>query len=200
MAAVDVPVSADLENGFGDTPTEVFETVSAAAATGLAGCSIEDYSGDPSGGLYELALAADRVRAAVEAAQGMVLTARAENFVRHSNPDLADTIARLQAYQEAGADVLYAPRLVALSDVRQVVSEVDRPVNALAFRGLGSITELAAVGVARVSVGAMFSYVALDSLVRAGRELLDEGSFGYLERVAEGRRQAGAAFARDGFN
>jgi len=197
VAAVDVPVSADLESGFGTDPAAVFDTVSAAAATGLAGCSIEDYTGDSSTGLYDIERATDRVRAAVEAAQGMVLTARAENFFRHREPDLGDTIARLQAYQEAGADVLYAPGLSDLADVRRVVAAVDRPVNVLALPGLGSVTDLAQAGVARVSVGGAFAYVALAALARAGRELLDDGGFGFLENVAEGRQQARVAFAPD---
>ncbi len=198
VTAVDVPVSADMERCFGDDPDAVHDFVAAAASTGLAGCSIEDYTGDPDTGLYDVARAADRVRAAAEAAQGMVITARAENFVRLPEPDLGDAIARLQAYQEAGADVLYAPWLRDLGDVARVVAAVDRPVNVLAFPGLGSIAEVAAAGAARISVGGWFSFVALDALVRAARELLDEGSFGYLERVAEGRRQAAAAFTTDG--
>lgn len=193
-AAVDVPVSADLESGFGADPETVFETIRAAAATGLAGCSIEDYDGNREPGLYDIEQAADRVRAAVEGASGMVLTARAENYFRHREPDLADTIARLQAYQEAGADVLYAPGLSDLGDVRRVVDAVDRPVNVLAWPGLGSIPDLARAGVARVSVGGGFAYAALAALVRAGRDLLDEGSLGYLDSMADGRRQARIAF------
>lgn len=196
VAAVDVPVSADLESGFGADPAEVAQTVRSAGATGLAGCSIEDYSGDPDIGLYDVAQAAERVAAAVEAAGGMVITARAENFFRQGEPDLGDTIARLRAYQEAGAHVLYAPGLTDLTDVRRVVAAVDRPVNVLAYPGLGSIAELAAAGVARVSVGGAFAYVALGALVRAGRELLDDGSFGFLDDLADGRRQARAAFHR----
>ncbi|CAN5242581.1 isocitrate lyase/phosphoenolpyruvate mutase family protein [soil metagenome] len=200
VAAVDVPVSADMERCFGDDPAAVHDFVAAAVPTGLAGCSIEDYTGDPDTGLYDIAQAADRVRAAAEAAQGMVLTARAENFVRLRDPDLGDTIARLQAYQEAGADVLYAPWLRDLADVARVIAEVDLPVNVLAFPGLGSVADVAAAGAARISVGGWFSYVALDALVRAARELLEEGGFGYLERVAEGRRQAAAAFPPGGAN
>lgn len=194
VAAVDVPVSADLESGFGATPQEVADTMRAAAALGLAGCSIEDYDGSAEG-LYALPLAAERVAAAVEAAGDMVLTARAENFFRQRNPDLGDVVARLQAYQEAGADVLYAPGLATLADVRRVVSEVDRPVNVLAVPGLGSVAALAEAGVARVSVGGSFAYVALGALVKAGRELLDAGSFEFLDRLDDGRRQARAAFS-----
>ncbi|MBA2555682.1 MAG: isocitrate lyase/phosphoenolpyruvate mutase family protein [Geodermatophilaceae bacterium] len=198
VAAVDVPVSADLESGFGADPAAVAETMRAAAATGLAGCSIEDYSGDPDTGLYDIAQAADRVRAAAEAAGGMVLTARAENFFRHRDADLGDAIARLQAYQEAGADVLYAPGLSDPGDVARLIAAVDRPVNVLAYPGLGSVGDLAAAGAARISVGGAFAYVALGALVQVGRELLDEGSFEYLDRVGDGRRQAQTAFSPGG--
>ncbi|MGH3670801.1 MAG: isocitrate lyase/PEP mutase family protein [Pseudonocardiaceae bacterium] len=192
--AVDVPVSADLENGFADDPGAVAATVRAALGTGLAGCSIEDFTGDPDAPIYDAALAAERVTAAVDAADsGLVLTARAENFIR-GNPDLADTIARLQAYQQAGADVLYAPGLSSISDIRSVITSVDRPLNVLVWPGLPPVTDLAAAGVARVSVGGAFSYVALAALTRAARELLDHGSYGFAELVAEGRRQAMTAF------
>jgi len=194
VAAVDVPVSADLESGFGADPSAVFDTVTAAASTGLAGFSIEDYSGDPGRGLYDVAQAADRVRAAAEAAQGMVLTARAENFFRHREPDLADTIRRLQAYQEAGAGVLYAPGLADVADVRRVIESVDRPVNVLAWPGLGSVADLAAAGAARISVGGAFAYAAFGALVQAGHELLDDGSLAFLDRAGDGRRQARSAF------
>lgn len=150
VAAVDVPVSADLENGFADDPGAVFATVTEAVGVGLAGCSIEDFSGEA---IYDAKLAAERVAAAVNAARtgaGLVLTARAENFIR-GNPDLADTIARLQAYQDAGADVLYAPGLASLDDIRSVITSVDRPVNVLAFPGVATVPELAEIGVARIS-------------------------------------------------
>lgn len=188
VAAVDIPVSADLENGFAGDAEAVFATVTDAAGVGLAGCSIEDFSGDS---IYELALAADRVAAAAGA--GLVLTARAENFIR-GNPDLADTITRLQAYQEAGADVLYAPGLRAVSDIRSVIAAVDRPVNVLTVPGLPPVAELAELGVARISVGGAFSQVALAALARAGRELLETGTYGFLDFAAEGRRLVAAAF------
>ncbi len=193
VAAVDIPVSADLENGFAEHPDAVFATVTDAIGVGLAGCSIEDFTGNS---IYDIKLAADRVAAAVQAARtgaGLVLTARAENFIR-GNPDLADTIARLQAYQEAGADVLYAPGLTDLGDIRSVITSVDRPVNMLVFPGLATVAELAQAGVARISVGGAFSQVALAALARAGRELLDHGSYGFLELAAEGRQQTAAAF------
>jgi 2-methylisocitrate lyase-like PEP mutase family enzyme len=193
VTAVDVPVSADLENGFADDPEGVFATVTDAVGVGLAGCSIEDFSGNS---IYDLALAAERVAAAVNAARagtGLVLTARAENFIR-GNPDLAHTIKRLQAYQEAGADVLYAPGLKAAGDIRSVIASVDRPVNVLTVPDLPPVAELAELGVARISVGGAFGQVALAALDRAGRELLDAGTYGFLELAAEGRRQAAAAF------
>ena len=194
VAAVDVPVSADLESGFGADAAAVHDTMVAAAATGLAGCSIEDYSGDPELGLYDIGVASERVTAAAEGAGGMVLTARAENFFRHREPDLADTIARLQAYQEAGADVLYAPRLTDLGDVRRVVEAVDRPVNVLAWSGLGSVAELAAAGVARISVGGTFAFLAFGAVAAAGRDLL-AGNFGYMDGVGAGRAAAQQAFS-----
>lgn len=196
VAAVDVPVSADLEDGFADDADAVFATVTDAVGVGLAGCSIEDFGGDPDSSIYDAKLAAERVAAAAQAARtgtGLVLTARAENFIR-GNPDLADTIARLQAYQQAGADVLYAPGLTSLADVRSVVTSVDLPVNVLVFPGLATVAELAQAGVARISIGGAFSQVALAAVTRAGRELLDNGTYGFLELAAEGRKQAIAAF------
>ncbi|MFC5993055.1 isocitrate lyase/phosphoenolpyruvate mutase family protein [Pseudonocardia hispaniensis] len=195
-AAVDVPVSADLENGFAADPGAVFDTVGGAVAVGLAGCSIEDFSGDPRDPIYDIGLAAERVAAAADAAHrdaGLVLTARAENYL-HGRPDLADTIARLQAYQAAGADVLYAPGLRDLDDIRRVIAAVDRPVNVLALPGLAGVSELAAVGVARISVGGAFSAVALGALHRSARELLDAGTFGFLELAAEGRALMATVF------
>lgn len=173
-AAVDVPVSADLENGFADDPDGVRATAQAAAAAGLAGFSIEDWSGAE---LYDLELAVERVAAA--AGTGLVLTARAENHLR-GNPDLADTIRRLQAYQEAGADVLFAPGLKRLSDIRDVVGSVDRPVNVLIWPGLPSVAELAAAGVARISVGGAFSGVAQRAVTRAAEELMHAGTYEFL--------------------
>jgi 2-methylisocitrate lyase-like PEP mutase family enzyme len=198
-AAVAVPVSADLENGFGDEPDVVRRTVADAVRAGLAGCSIEDFSGDQDTPIYELGLAVERIAAAAEAARngaGIVLTARAENYL-HSNPDLSDTISRLQAYQQAGADVLYAPGLSTLADIRTLVASVDRPVNVLVRPGLGRLSDLAEVGVARISVGGAFSQVALGALVRAARELVEAGTFGFLDDAAEGRQEAARAFGID---
>jgi 2-methylisocitrate lyase-like PEP mutase family enzyme len=153
-----------------------------AVAAGLAGCSIEDYTGSLEDPIYQIGLAAERVAAAAEAAHAgevpFVLTARAENYLR-GRRDLADTIARLQAFQEAGADVLYAPCLTELEDIRQVVASVDRPVNVLAMPSVPPVAELAAAGVARISVGGAFFHVAYSALADAATELRDQGTFGY---------------------
>ncbi len=199
VAAVTVPVSADLENGFGRAPEAVFATVRAAADAGLAGCSIEDYSGDPDAPIYDPGLARERVAAAAAAANirpRLVLTARAENLIR-GNPDLEDTIARLHTYQDAGAHVLYAPGVTDIDDIRRLVSSTDRPVNVLARPGVPAVADLAEVGVARISVGGAFSQVALAALARAGRELLEEGTYGFLDLAAEGRELAAAAFGAE---
>ena len=152
-AATDLPVSADIENGFGHAPEDVAETIRQAGAAGLVGGSIEDYTGSVEDPLYDVAHAADRIRAAAEAVRGLgfpfVLTARAENFFR-GRPDLGDVIQRLQAYQEAGADVLYAPSLQTREQIATLLHEVDRPVNVLVGRTLGlSVAELSALGVRR---------------------------------------------------
>ncbi|HEX6475996.1 MAG TPA: isocitrate lyase/phosphoenolpyruvate mutase family protein [Acidimicrobiales bacterium] len=195
VGAVDIPVSADLENGFADDPAAVSETVTNAIAAGLAGCSIEDFTGDGGSPIYDHRPATERVAAAAEAAHaspGLVLTARAENLL-HRRRDLADTIARLQAYQEAGADVLFAPGLRKIEDIRQTVASVDRPVSVLLLPGGPTVAELAAVGVARVSVGGAFSFVALGAVARVARELLESGTYD-MELAGEGRQQATAAF------
>jgi len=192
VVATDLPVSADLENCYADDLDGVAHTVRLAGETGLAGCSIEDYSGSR---LYDRAEAVDRVAAAVAAARdsGLVLTARAENYL-HGNPDLGDTIARLQAYQEAGADVLYAPGLTSIEDIRTLVREVDRPVNVLAMTGTPPVAELAAAGVSRVSVGGAFAFAALGALVDAATELRDKGTYGFQSAAADGRTATRAAF------
>jgi 2-methylisocitrate lyase-like PEP mutase family enzyme len=196
-AATALPVSADFEDGFSASPEGVAETVRLAVAAGLAGCSVEDYTRDDADPIYDRALAVDRVAAAAEAASAgparLVLTARAENYL-HGRPELADTIARLQAYQEAGADVLYAPGLATLADVRAVVRSVDRPVNVLARGGGPTVAELAGAGVSRISVGGSFAFAALGALVEAARELQEQGTYGYLERTKEGHKAAQAAF------
>jgi 2-methylisocitrate lyase-like PEP mutase family enzyme len=196
-AATSLPVSADLENAFADEPAGVAETVRMAVQAGLAGCSVEDFTGQPGSPIYDIGLATDRVAAAAAAATAglvqLVITARAENYL-HGRPDLADTITRLQAYQEAGADVLYAPGLTSLDEIRQVVSAVDLPVNVLALPGGPTVPELAQAGVRRVSVGGAFAFAALGAVVEAARELREQGSYGFLELARSGRSAVRAAF------
>jgi 2-methylisocitrate lyase-like PEP mutase family enzyme len=199
VGAVDVPVSADLENGFGDRADEVVVTVHRALDVGLAGCSIEDFTRRADPALYSIDEATARVAAAAEAAHrgddaGLVLTARAENYLR-GRPDLADTIRRLQAFEQAGADVLYAPGLTDLSEVDALVSAVEHPVNVLLVPGGPSVAELAGAGVARISVGSAFHNVALGALARAGRQLLEDGSSAWMELALEGRKAGAAAFS-----
>ena len=168
-----------------------------AADTGLAGCSIEDATGRDDGPIYCLEHARARVEAAAEAARagGLVLTARAENHL-HGRDDLADTIARLQAYEEVGADVLYAPGLVRLEDIREVVASVGKPVNVLVRAGAPTVAELAEAGVRRVSVGGHFAFAALAALVEAARELREDGTYGFTERSRAGAKAARAAFGQ----
>jgi 2-methylisocitrate lyase-like PEP mutase family enzyme len=198
VRATPLPVSADLENGFADDPQDVAATVTAAIGVGLAGCSIEDFTGRDDDPIYEVSRAAERIAAAAQAAhsgpQRLVLTGRAENYL-HGRADLADTIARLQRYAEAGADVLYAPGLTRASDIRDVVSSVDRPVNVLAMAGAPPVTELAELGVARVSVGGAFAFAALGALTEAARELQNAGTYGYLSNSAIGRQTIRTAFS-----
>ena len=196
-AATEVPVSADLENCFADEPAGVAETVRLAIEAGLAGCSIEDFARRADDPIYDAGVAAERVAAAAEAAHAgpvhVVLTARAENYL-HGRPDLSDTIARLQSFQEAGADVLYAPGLNDLGDIRRVVSAVDLPVNVLALPNAPSVAELAAAGVRRISVGGAFAYAALGAVVAAARELRDEGTYGFWKGAGVGSAAARKAF------
>jgi 2-methylisocitrate lyase-like PEP mutase family enzyme len=198
VRATPLPVSADLENGFADDPQDVAATVTAAIGVGLAGCSIEDFTGRDDDPIYEVSRAAERIAAAAQAAhsgpQRLVLTGRAENYL-HGRADLADTIARLQRYAEAGADVLYAPGLTRASDIRDVVSSVDRPVNVLAMAGTPPVPELAELGVARVSVGGAFAFAALGALTEAARELQNAGTYGYLSNSAIGRQTIRTAFS-----
>ena len=197
VAATDLPVSADLENAFADEPAAVAETIRLAIEVGLAGGSVEDFTGREDDPIYDLRFAAERVAAAAQAAHAgpvpFVLTARAENYL-HGRPDLGDTIARLQAYQEAGADVLYAPGLRDISDIRQLIREVDRPVNVLAIGGAPPVPELAEAGTSRISVGGSFAFAALGALVNAATELRDQGTYGYLAGSAVGRKAVLDAF------
>ena len=195
-AAVDVPVSADLEDCFATDARGVAETLTMAHDAGLAGCSIEDW--DPrETRLYGAEIAAERVAVAAQTAHAgpvhLVLTARAENYLR-GNPDLEDTIARLRAYQEAGADVLYAPGLVRAEDIHAVVESVDKPVNVLARPGMPSVAELGELGVKRVSVGGAFAFVALGAAADAAAELLTSGTYGFMDAVTRGSKAARSAF------
>jgi 2-methylisocitrate lyase-like PEP mutase family enzyme len=182
VEATSLPVSADLQNGFGHSPELCAETIRLAAGAGLAGGSIEDSTGDPKNPIYDFQLATERVAAAAEEAHAsqFLLTARAENFL-HGHSDLDDTIRRLQSFSKAGADVLYAPGLSSLEAIRAVCASVSKPVNVL--MGLAgatfSVEELAAVGVKRISVGGSFARAALGALVRAAREVKEKGTFGY---------------------
>ena len=203
VAATELPVSADLESCFADDAAGVARTVTLAVEAGLAGCSLEDSTGDEDEPIYDIGVAAERVAAAAEAAHAgpvrLVLTARAENYL-HGRQDLADTITRLQAYQAAGADVLYAPGLKSLADIRRVVAEVDRPVNVLAVAGAPPVGELAEAGVSRISVGGAFAFAALGALADAAAELRDQGTYGYLAGSAVGRQaiQRAVLAARQG--
>jgi len=187
-SATDLPVSADLENGFGDFPEVVAETFKLAAAAGLVGGSIEDMSRQPGRPIYEIGFAAERVRAAAEVVRDLPfafsLTARAENYLA-GRPDLGDTIKRLQAYQAAGADVLYAPGIVSRDDIATIVRSVDRPVNVvMGLQGVQlSLAELSAIGVKRVSVGSALSRAALGAFLRAAREMREHGTFTFAEQA-----------------
>lgn len=192
VAATDLPVSADLENGFGDPPEAAAETIRLAAAAGLVGGSIEDSTGRPDNPIYDVNHAVDRVRAVVEAARALpftfTLTARAENFL-HGRPDIKDTITRLQAFQEAGADVLYAPGLANKEDITAIVRSVDRPVNVLmGLRGVQlSAAELSAIGVKRISVGSALARAALGAFLRAASEMREKGTFTFAADAANPR-------------
>jgi 2-methylisocitrate lyase-like PEP mutase family enzyme len=175
-AATNLPVSVDLENGYGPEPEDAARAVAAAAAAGAAGGSNEDY--DPSGRIYELGHATERVAAAAEAAGEFVLTGRAENHIR-GNPDLDDTIARLRAYERAGADVLYAPGLATTEEIRAVCGAVSKPVNVLARANL-TFDEMAEAGAQRISVGGALTWVAVAGLVSAAERIRDTGDFSAL--------------------
>lgn len=191
-AATELPVSADLENGFGDDPRAAAETITMAAKGGAVGGSIEDATGRPDDPVYEISLAVERVRAAVEAARAcgfpFTLTARAENYIV-GRPDLKDTIRRLQAYQEAGANVLYAPGLRNKEDIAAVVTSVDRPVNVL--MGLPGVTlnvaEVSALGAKRISVGSLLTRVALSAFLKASTEVREQGTFSFADEAVSYR-------------
>jgi 2-methylisocitrate lyase-like PEP mutase family enzyme len=186
--ATDLPVSADLEKGFGDSPNVVEETVRLAAGVGLVGCSIEDSTGNQDQPLYEMGHATERIAAAVAAARALpipfTLTARAENFLR-GNPNLDDTIARLQAFERAGADVLMAPGLPDIESVRTVCAAISKPFNFMAgIRGRSfTVDELTAAGVRRISLAGSLFRAAITGLLSAAREVKDHGTFGYLDHA-----------------
>jgi 2-methylisocitrate lyase-like PEP mutase family enzyme len=188
VGATPLPVSADLERGIGDSPQSAAETVVAAAGVGLAGCSLEDYSGDASRPIYDLSHAVERIQAAAEAVQDLpedfVLTARCENFL-HGRADLDDTIRRLQAYEQAGADVLYAPGLRDLDTIRTMCSAVTKPVNVI--MGLPeaafSVADLEAAGVKRISVGSALARLAFGAVANAGKEMRERGTFTFAEGI-----------------
>jgi 2-methylisocitrate lyase-like PEP mutase family enzyme len=191
-AATTLPLSGDLENGFGDAPEEVAVTIRRAAAAGLVGGSIEDYTGRRDQPLYAIEQAAERVRAAVEAASKLdfpfLVTARAESLLR-IQPDLGETIRRLQAYQEAGAAVLFAPGVRGREDIQTILREIDRPLNVLVgFRNLTlTVAELGELGVRRVSVGGSLSSIAYGGLIHAARELKDSGTLGFTSELARAK-------------
>ncbi len=192
FAATDLPLSADLEKGFGDAPAVVSETIRLGAEAGLVGGSIEDATGDKARPLYDISLATERIAAAVEAARSLpfafTLTARAENFLC-GNPDLDDTIKRLQAYERAGADVLFAPGLPDLASVRAVCAAVSKPVNFMVgIKGRSfSVAELEAAGVKRISLATSLFRAAMTGLIDAAKEIRDRGTFEYLDRTLASR-------------
>jgi 2-methylisocitrate lyase-like PEP mutase family enzyme len=188
VTATDLPVSADLEKGFGDAPEVVAETIRLAAGVGLVGGSIEDATGTKDKPLYDIVQATERVAAAVQAGRALpfpfTVTAPAENFLR-GNPNLDDTIKRLQAFEQAGADVLFAPGLPDLAAVRAVCAAVSKPVNFMVgIKGRSfTVAELTAVGVRRISLASSLYRAAMSGLLNAAREVQDRGTFGYLDHT-----------------
>ena len=190
--ATSLPVSADLQNGFGNDPEDMAVTILQAAKTGIVGGSIEDASGDDGNPVYPLELAAERIRHAAAAARSLgfrfTLTARAENYL-YGRADLKDTIRRLQAYQEAGADVLFAPGIKTREEITEVIRCIDRPLNVLA--GISGMTlrvaDLQELGVARISLGGSLARAAYGALLRAAAEVHGQGTFGYVREAASGK-------------
>jgi 2-methylisocitrate lyase-like PEP mutase family enzyme len=188
VEAVELPVSGDLENGFANSPADVAETIRLAAQAGLVGASIEDFTGDKSRPFYDLALASERIAAAAQAARSLpfafTLTARCENFLR-GHADLDDTIARLRAYEAAGADVLFAPGLPDLAAVRTVCAALAKPFNFMCgMPGRSfSVAELEAAGVKRISVATSLYRVAMKAVREAATEIRSNGTFGYIDRL-----------------
>jgi len=194
-AATDLPVSADLENGFGDDPETVAETIRMAAGAGLAGCSIEDSSNRDDDPIYSFEHSVDRIRAAVEQVRNLpfpfMLTARSENYL-HGRKDLADTVKRLQAFQEAGADVLYAPGITDMKEIATLIAAVDRPVNVLAgMQGVHfNVDELSRIGAKRISVGGALTRIAFAAVIRAAREMKEHGTFTFVDEPITSREIA----------
>ena len=192
VAATGLPVSIDLENGFGDAPENAAETIRLAAQTGAVGGSIEDRTKNADAPIYERAVAAERIRAAAEVVRSLpfpfMLTARAENYLV-GKADLKDTIERLQMYQEAGANVLYAPGLTSRDEIATLVKSVDRPVNVLmGIKGVQfTLADLSEMGVRRISVGSTLARCAIGALLRAANEMKDRGTFGFIEEAADSR-------------
>jgi len=189
VEATDLPVAADLENGYGHAPEDAAETIRLAAEAGLVGGSIEDATGDSANPIYEFEHAVERVAAAAEAANALrfpfMLVARAENYL-HDRPDLDDTIKRLQAFEKAGAAVLYAPGLTQPEDIRTVCASVTKPVNVLmGLKGAPRLTvqQLGELGVRRISMGSGFSRAALTAFLHAAREVIDDGTFGFADET-----------------
>jgi len=185
---IDIPLAADLEDGFGPKPENCAETIRQGAAAGLVGGSIEDFTGDRANPIYSIGEAADRIRAAAEAARNLpfkfMLCARAENYL-NGRPDLADTIARLRAYQEAGADVLFAPGLNTSEEVREVCRSTDRPFNIVRGPRKEQLTaeQVGALGVKRVSTGGMMHAVAMSAMIGAAKEMLGPGTFEFTKAM-----------------
>ena len=185
---IDVPLAADLEDGFGPKPEDCAETIRQGAEAGLVGGSIEDFTGDRSNPIHSIEAAAERVRAAAEAAKKLpfkfMLCARAENYL-NGRPDLADTIKRLQAYQEAGADVLFAPGLNTSDEVREVCRSIDRPFNIVRGprRETLTVEQVGALGVKRISTGGMMHAVAMSAMIEAAKEMATAGTFGFTQRM-----------------
>jgi len=190
--ATNLPISADLQNGFGDAPDDVAQTIIEAAKTGIVGGSIEDASGNTKYPIYDIGLAVERIQSAAEAAKSLgfkfMLTARAENYL-YGRPDVKDTICRLQAYQDAGADVLFAPGIQSKEDIRAIVQSIDRPLNVImGFQGIQlTVIELQELGVTRISLGGSLARVAYGALVRAVKEVQSSGTFNYADEAISGK-------------
>lgn len=191
-AASNLPVSADLQKGFGDSPSDAATTIIEAAKTGIVGGSIEDASGNADCPIHDIEFASERIRHAAQAAKSLdfkfMLTARAENYL-YGRADVKDTIRRLQAYQEAGADVLYAPGIRSKEDIRAILGSIDLPLNVImGFQGVQlTVAELRELGVTRISLGASLARAAYGALMRAGKEILSEGTFGYADEAISGK-------------